>query len=67
MGVSISTGRLVAFGLTELSTPNDLSHRCETFVSHLLHSGLNSEKCEAANCTNDAFLPQFVGNAVRAT
>jgi len=66
MGVSISTGRLVAFGLTELNTPNDLSHPCETSVSHLPPFGLNSEKCEGADHTNDAILPQLVCDAVRA-
>ena len=46
MGVSISTGRLVAFGLTELNTLNDLSRPCETSVNHLPPFGLNSENAK---------------------
>ena len=46
MGVSISTGRLVAFGLTELNTPHDLSRPYETSVNHLPPFGLNSENAK---------------------
>ncbi len=55
MGVSISTGRLVAFGLTKLNTPNDLSHPCEASVSHLLPFGLNFEQHEGPNFTTKRF------------